>query len=57
MIFHHACLIGSGNFTRGYWIIENESELRMVIDALNRRARGVLSRAEALQENWDNRNE
>jgi len=55
MIFNHACLIGS--FRRGYWIITNEDELEMVIDDLNSRADGVRERANALQQNWDNRND
>jgi hypothetical protein len=55
MIFNYSCLIGSLMYKRGYWIIESEHELEMVIDALNRRAEGVVSRAGALRQNWDNR--
>jgi len=57
MIFNHGCLIGSLMFRRGYWIIENEEELEMVINHLNSRADGVRQRAIALQQNWENRNE
>lgn len=57
MIFNHGCLIGSLMFRRGYWIIENEEELEMVINDLNSRADGVRQRAIALRQNWDNRNE
>ena len=56
LIFDHACLIGSLMFKKGYWVIENESELEMVIDHLNSRANGVMARAGALQQNWYNRN-
>jgi hypothetical protein len=57
MIFNHGCLIGSLMFRRGYWVIQNEHELNMVINHLNSRADGVRERANALQQNWDNRNE
>jgi len=57
MIFNHGCLIGSLMFRKGYWIIENEEELEMVINHLNSRADGVRQRANALRQNWDNRNE
>ncbi len=57
MILNHGCLIGSLMFRKGYWIIENEEELEMVINHLNSRADGVRQRANALRQNWDNRNE
>jgi hypothetical protein len=57
MIFNHGCLIGSLMFRKGYWIIQNELELNMVINHLNSRADGVRERANALQQNWDNRDE
>ncbi len=57
MIFNHGCLIGSLMFRKGYWIIENEEELEMVINHLNSRADGVRQRADALRQNWNNRNE
>jgi hypothetical protein len=57
MIFNHCCLIGSLMFRKGYWIIQNEHELNMVINHLNSRADGVRERANALQQNWDNRDE
>ncbi len=57
MIFNHGCLIGNLMFRKGYWIIQNEEELTMVINHLNSRANGVRERANILQQNWDNRNE
>jgi hypothetical protein len=57
MIFNHGCLIGSLMFKKGYWIIENEEELEMVINHLNSRADGVKQRVNALRQNWENRNE
>jgi hypothetical protein len=57
MILNYDCLIGSLMFRKGYWIIANEHELEMVINHLNSRANGVRERADALQRNWDNRNE
>lgn len=57
MIFNHGCLIGSLMFRKGYWIIESEHELEMVINHLKSRVAGVRKRADALQENWENRNE
>jgi hypothetical protein len=57
MILNHGCLIGSLMFRKGYWIIQNEEELSMVINHLNSRANGVRERANALQQNWDSRNE
>jgi hypothetical protein len=57
MIFNHGCLIGSLMFRKGYWIIENEEELEMVINHLNSRADGVRQRVNALRQNWENRNE
>jgi hypothetical protein len=57
MIFNHGCLIGSLMFRKGYWVIQNEHELNMVINHLNSRADGVRERANALQQNWDNRDE
>lgn len=57
MIFNHGCLIGSLMFRMGYWIIVNEHELETVINHLNSRVDGVRERANALQQNWDNRNE
>jgi len=57
MIFNHGCLIGSLMFRKGYWIIVNEHELDRVIDHLNNRADGVRERANALQQNWNNRDE
>lgn len=55
MIFNHNRLIGSLMFQKGYWVIQNEEELKRVIDHLNSRADGVRERANALQQNWDNR--
>ena len=57
MIFNYGCLIGSLMFKKGYWIIVNKDELKMVIRQLNSRANGVRGRAIALQKNWENRNE
>jgi len=57
MIFAHGCLIGSLMFRKGYWIIVNEQELKMVIHHLESRADGVRERANALQQNWENRDE
>lgn len=57
MIFNHGCLIGSLMFKKGYWVIQNEQELNNVIDQLNSRAEGVRERANALKQNWDNRDE
>lgn len=57
MIFNQGCLIGSLMFRKGYWVIQNEHELNMVINHLNNRADGVRGRANALQQNWDNRDE
>ena len=57
MILNHGCLIGSLMFKKGYWIIQNEVELEMVINHLNSRADGVRERANALQQNWRNRDE
>lgn len=53
MVFNHGCLIGSLMYKAGYWIIENEDELEMVLHHLRSRADGVRARAEALQRNWD----
>ncbi len=55
MIFNHGSLIGSLMFRKGYWIIINEQELNRVINQLNTRAKGVRRRANALQQNWDNK--
>ncbi len=57
MIFNHGCLIGSLMFKKGYWLIENEKELDMVISHLDNRADGVRDRANILQQNWNNKNE
>lgn len=57
MIFNHGCLIGSLMFRKGYWVIQNEHELNMVINHLHSRADGVRERANKLQQNWDNRDE
>ena len=53
MILDHECLIGSLMYSKGYWIIENEEELKMVIDHLYGRANGVRKRADALKFNWE----
>lgn len=57
MIFNHGCLIGSLMFRKGYWVIQDEHELNMVINHLNSRADGVRERATALQKNWNSRDE
>lgn len=57
MIFNQGCLIGSLMFKKGYWVIKNEQELNNVVDQLNSRAEGVRERADALKQNWDNRDE
>ena len=51
-MLNYDCLIGS--FSKGYWIIDSEHELEMVINSFNRRADGVRKRGVALQENWKN---
>ena len=55
MILNYDCLIGSS--IKGYYIIENEEELKKAVDPLYSRANGVRHRAQALQQNWRNRNE
>lgn len=57
MILNYGCLIGSLMFRKGYWVIQNEYELNMVINHLNSRADGVRERANALLQNWDSRDE
>lgn len=56
MILNHGCCIGSLMWEDGYWIIQNEEELNRVIDSLESRADGVIRRADALRNNWQNRN-
>lgn len=56
MILNHGSCIGSLMWEDGYWIIQNEEELNRVKLSLENRADGVLRRAEALQLNWENRN-
>jgi len=57
MILNHGCLIGSLMFKAGYWIIKNQEKLEMVEKHLHNRAQGITSKAKALRENWENRNE
>jgi len=40
----------------GYWLIQTQEELDMVIRSLEQRASGVIRRSEALKENFNNRN-
>ena len=56
MIFNHGSCIGSLMFKRGYWIINDENELNRVVRSLGVRADGVLERARALTQNWENKN-
>lgn len=56
MILNQGCCIGSLMWEDGYWIIQTEQELEQVIQSLKNRADGVLRRAEALRNNWENRN-
>lgn len=57
MVINHSCLIGSLMYGSGYWIIQNQEELGLVYEELEKRARGVMVRANALKQNWENRNE
>jgi hypothetical protein len=52
MILDHGCCIGSIMYKNGYWIIQNEEELNRATDSLERRAQGVMRRADALRNNW-----
>lgn len=54
LIKNHNAIIGSDS--RGYWIIQNEKELRNVIKSLKTRSEEISKRAEALQNNWEKRN-
>ena len=56
MILNQGCCIGSIMWEDGYWIIQNEEELTRVIASLERRADGVIRRAVALRNNFQNRN-
>lgn len=53
LIFDHDFCIGSTNYGNGYWIIQNEEELKLSTDNLQRRANGVIRRKDALRTNWD----
>jgi hypothetical protein len=53
MILNHGCCIGSNS--NGCWIINSEEELNEVIDSLRDRANSINERAEALIQNWENR--
>lgn len=55
MILNHNCCIGSMMWVDGYWIIQNEDELEMSITSLMQRADGVIRRANALRQNFSNR--
>jgi hypothetical protein len=55
MILHHSCCIGSLMWHDGYWIIQTDEELEMAVNSLEKRASGVLRRAEALRNNFNNR--
>lgn len=56
MILHHRCYIGSLMWDSGYWIIQNEDELNQVCESLENRADSIYGRANAIRENWNNRN-
>lgn len=56
MILNNNCCIGSIMWHDGYWIIQTEEELKMVVSSLEKRASGVRRRAEALRINFNNRN-
>lgn len=56
MILNHGSCIGSVMWEDGYWIIQNEEELNRVIASLESRADGVIRRADALRNNWQNMN-
>lgn len=56
MILHHRCCIGSLMWVSGYWIIQNEDELNQVCESLENRADSIYGRANAIRENWNNRN-
>lgn len=56
MIFNHGCCIGSLMWDSGYWIIQTEVELNNVCESLENRANSIVERANALRENWQNRN-
>jgi len=56
MILNHNCCIGSIMWHDGYWLIQTQEELDMVIRSLEQRASGVIRRSEALKENFNNRN-
>jgi hypothetical protein len=56
MILNHGRCIGSIMWHDGYWIIQTHDELEMATRSLEQRASGVLRRAEALRNNFANRN-
>jgi len=54
MILNHGFCTGSTNYGNGYWIVQNEDELNLSTDDLQRRADGVIRRKDALRTNWEN---